>query len=100
VSRQPETVLVARIRRALVERYGADGKWVKIHGSEMQEQGLPDILGCLRGRAVALEVKMPGEGPTPLQAFRLAEYARAGAVASVVYSADQAIALLDELPSG
>jgi hypothetical protein len=28
---------------------------------------LPDLIGCLRGRFFAIEVKRPGEQPTPLQ---------------------------------
>ena len=35
--------------------------------------GDPDIDACLRGRSVQLEVKRPGEKPTPLQVKRLEE---------------------------
>jgi len=37
--------------------------------------GDPDIDACLRGRSVQLEVKRPGEKPTPLQVKRLEDAA-------------------------
>lgn len=91
MSQKAETRLVNTIRAALVNRYGADGKWIKIHGSAMQERGLPDILGTLRGRTVALEVKVPGEELTPLQAFQLRQLAAAGAITAVVVSVEGAL---------
>jgi hypothetical protein len=90
---KPETRLVNRIRAALHDAYGSDGKWIKIHGSSMQERGLPDLLGTLRGRTVALEVKMPGEELSPLQAYQLELFAAAGATAAVVESVEEALAI-------
>ena len=40
------------------------GFWFKVHGSAYQVTGLPDILGCYRGRFVAFEVKLPGKEST------------------------------------
>lgn len=93
MTQKAETRLVNAIRKALQDRYGAAGKWVKIHGSAMQESGLPDIIGCLGGRFVAMEAKMPGEVAEPIQAYRLDEYLAAGAAVGVVYSVDEALAL-------
>lgn len=91
MTQQAESRLVKAIRKALDDRYGAGGKWVKIHGDGMQESGLPDIIGCLAGRFVALEAKMPGEEPTPIQRFRLEQFSRAGGAVGVVYSVEQAL---------
>ena len=58
-------------------------------GGGMGVAGDPDIDACLRGRSLQLEVKRPGEAPTPLQLKRLAEWRRAGAVAGVVHSVSE-----------
>jgi len=51
--------------------------------------GDPDITGCIRGRHFELEVKRPGQQPTPLQARRLAEWRNAGAITAVVTSVEE-----------
>lgn len=91
---KPETAIVKRIMEALRER-GA--KVIKVHGSLWMERGSPDLIGCWQGRALALEVKRPGERAQPLQAKRLAEWREAGAIACVVESAEQALAALEML---
>lgn len=56
--RQPEGRQVKKILDYLRKK---GGRWVKIHGGDnpFQEVGIPDILGCYRGRAVAIEAKTP-----------------------------------------
>jgi hypothetical protein len=63
-------------------------------GGGMGVAGDPDIDACLRGRSVQLEVKRPGEKPTPLQVKRLEEWRQAGAIVGVVVSVDDAKSLL------
>jgi len=63
-------------------------------GGGMGVAGDPDIDACFHGRSVQLEVKRPGEAPTPLQVKRLEEWRRAGAVAAVVVSVDEVRSLL------
>jgi hypothetical protein len=63
-------------------------------GGGMGVAGDPDIDACIRGRSVQLEVKRPGESPTPLQLKRLAEWRQAGAVAGVVTSVEETRELL------
>jgi len=65
-------------------------------GGGMGVAGDPDIDACLRGRSVQLEVKRPGERPTPLQWKRLAEWRQAGALVAVVTSVADVRTLLDE----
>ena len=55
-------------------------------GGGMGVAGDPDIDACIRGRSVQLEVKRPGEKPTPLQLKRLEEWRQAGALVGVVTS--------------
>jgi hypothetical protein len=65
-------------------------------GGGMGVAGDPDIDACLRGRSVQLEVKRPGEKPTPLQLKRLAEWRQAGALVGVVTSVAATKTLLEE----
>jgi hypothetical protein len=65
-------------------------------GGGMGVAGDPDIDACIRGRSVQLEVKRPGEMPTPLQLKRLEEWRQAGAVVAVVHSLAEVTGLLWE----
>jgi hypothetical protein len=67
-------------------------------GGGMGVAGDPDIDACIRGRSVQLEVKRPGEKPTPLQLKRLEEWQRAGAVVAVVHGVGETREILDNIP--
>lgn len=43
--------------------------------------GVPDILACVKGRFIAIEVKMPGETPKPNQEAFLAAIKNCGGIA-------------------
>jgi len=74
------------------------GGWCeKIHGSEMQRRGLPDIMGCYRGRFLALEGKRPGKEPEPLQEEILDEIRWAKGIAVWFDSVEQVRELLDSI---
>ena len=45
--------------------------------------GNPDIICCLKGRFVAIEVKLPGKRPTQLQQLKMARIRECGGVAFV-----------------
>jgi rubredoxin len=51
----------------------------KIHGSRYSDAGEPDIDACIRGRAVKIELKMPGNKPTPVQMASMRRWEAAGA---------------------
>lgn len=64
----------------------------------MQLAGLPDIIGCYRGRFIAFEVKRDEHGkPTALQAFYLDRIKRAGGVALLIHTAEMAQAIIDRI---
>ena len=63
----------------------------KIHGGAYQSAGIPDIVGVMDGRFVALEVKVPGGHATPLQELVLARLKDAGALCGVVTSVEEAV---------
>jgi len=45
------------------------------------QAGVPDIIACIKGRFVAIEVKRPGEKPTPIQEAFLESITKKGGVA-------------------
>ena len=91
-----EKTIVAAIMRALK----AQGvRWmVKTHGGLYQSAGLPDIIAIAprTGRLLGVEVKRPGRKATALQGATLGRIGKAGGVAGVAYSVEEALALLSE----
>ena len=74
------------------------GFWVKTHGGPHQQAGLPDIIGCYRGRYVSFEVKRDAAGkPTDLQAHTMKRIRTEGGVSILIHSVDMALAVLDRL---
>lgn len=61
--------------------------------------GDPDIYGSYFGHHVEIELKRPGEQPTPLQRQRLRDWAKTGATCAVVRSAADAEVAIT-LPGG
>ena len=90
---KPETGLVHKIMTRL-EAEG--GWWMKVHGSIFQTSGIPDIIGCHKGRFVGIEVKMPGNTATKLQLHIIGLLKLAGARVGVAYSAEEALKIRDE----
>jgi len=74
-----EARIVAAIRVALREQYGTQWYGIKIHGDQYTVNQ-PDILGCLAGRCVAIECKLPGKHARPGQLAILRKWRRAGAI--------------------
>lgn len=68
---------------------GIGGWWLNFHGGDpYMPRGLPDIIGCYRGRFVAFEVKRPGEAPRKIQGKVMRTLKAAGALTAVVYSVE------------
>lgn len=68
----------------------------KTHGGMYGTAGIPDIIACMGGRFVALEVKQPGGKPTRLQEITLGKIREAGGIAAVVTSVEEVRSVLDE----
>lgn len=93
MARKKETGLQRRIKAALIKQCG--GKWWKVHGSAFQEAGQPDLDGVCDGIPFKFEVKVPLEGkPSEIQLETLAEWREVGAVACIVETPSQAVALV------
>lgn len=84
--RQPEGRLVRRVSTWLKDQ----GAVVyKIHGGDnFQEEGIPDLLCCLRGVFVGIELKQEGEKPSKAQEYQMAKINKAGGIAFVAVSLD------------
>lgn len=55
-------------------------------GSNYPSTGVPDILACIRGQFVGIEVKQPGEKPTKIQQYQMDQIRKSGGVAFVATS--------------
>lgn len=77
-----EKIYENKIKRYLKERGCYE---VKYHGNAYSTNGTPDILACVNGYFLAIEVKAPEGKPTELQLAKIAEIRKAGGFAYVVY---------------
>lgn len=68
--------------------------------SKYMQNGTPDLLGCVDGRMVAVEVKRPGEVPRPDQMGELRKWRKAGALAGWVCDEQDLLDLLTHLADG
>lgn len=62
---------------------------VKYHGNRFSQAGVPDILACWNMLFIGIEVKAPGEEPTPLQKHNIKQIIKAGGIAFVAESLEQ-----------
>lgn len=83
----PEKKVENQIKRYL-DKLGA--YHVKIHGSAYIPAGTPDILACVNGRFVGIEVKKPNGGVvSALQKLKIKQIKNAGGVALVATSVEE-----------
>lgn len=70
--------------------------WLKVVGTPAQRNGIPDIVGCYRGRFVAVEVKNPENDRTctKLQRKNLREIRTASGLSLVVRDPDTMVQAL------
>ena len=58
--------------------------------------GVPDIIACLNGRFIALEVKTPKGRPSELQLYNIEKIQKAGGIAGVVRSVEDVKTLIKD----
>jgi len=92
-----EAALTAKIVKALNAQ--PETFAFKTKGDPRQRRGLPDIICCVSGLFVGLEVKLPGKerNVTQLQQQTLDDITRAGGLGRVVTSVRQALDAIDAL---
>jgi len=98
MGKQPEAQLSENITKALkkeAKKRGHELFIFKVHGHDQQMSGVPDLLACYRGRFIGLEVKMPGNHPSPRQIYVMDRIAWAGGIVLVPYSVSEALDCLD-----
>jgi len=65
--------------------------------SDRWQSGIPDIIGCWRGKFFAIELKVKPNGPTKMQEYVIKKIRMAGGVAGVCYSVDEVKKLLCDI---
>lgn len=85
-----------KIKKFLKDR----GCWyVKYFANRNTRAGVPDILACVNGRFVAIEVKAENGKPTELQKWNVEQIRKSGGIALILYPADweKFVAIIDEV---
>lgn len=54
-------------------------------GGQFTKSGVPDIIACVNGYFVAIEVKAPTGKPSALQEYNVREIEKSGGVAVILY---------------
>lgn len=89
---QRESGLQRRIRKAIKAEFKC---WLfKVHGGPFQQSGIPDIVGVVAGLFFALEVKTDTGAASVLQLETIADIRKAGGIAKVVRTPEEAVATL------
>lgn len=68
--------------------------WYKV--CDLFNIGIPDIIGCWKGKFVAIELKVKPNKPTKFQKYVIEKIKQAGGIADVCYNLDEVKALLQE----
>ena len=62
--------------------------FIKTHGDRFSRVGTPDIIACINGPFVAVEVKAENGKPSDLQLYHLEQIRKAGGHSFLLYSTD------------
>jgi len=94
---KPETEWLNFVRSRLKYAFGRHCRVIKILGGIGQEVGIADLIGCIRGTAVALELKTPSgrHKLSPAQADFLSGWKAAGGFMAVIDSQESLEAVID-----
>jgi hypothetical protein len=67
----------------------SQGVWhVKFFANRNTRAGVPDILACINGRFVGIELKGPNGKPSPLQVYHCGKITESGGIAVIVWPDD------------
>ena len=94
VAKQPE----AKVSTRIMKKWREMGAFCyKVHGSEFQVAGVPDISGTFEGFSVWCETKMPGNHTSLVQDVRINQIRSAGGHVVVAYSVADAVQMLEHI---
>ena len=65
-----------------------DAYFIKTHGDRFSRVGTPDIIACVNGHFVAVEVKAENGKPSELQLYHLEQIRKAGGHSFLLYPKD------------
>jgi penicillin-binding protein-related factor A (putative recombinase) len=87
------------LQKKIIDYIKSIGGYVeKIHVTSYQSQGVPDIRCCYKGLFVAFELKKSQQDkPSQLQLYRIEQIRKAGGIAEIIWSLDQAKEVLNEI---
>jgi hypothetical protein len=86
--------------KAMLDEHGA--WYVKYFSNRNTRSGIPDILACVNGEFLGIEVKSDSGNPTDLQLHHIEKIRKAGGLAFVVYPSgfDQLLNIVERLERG
>jgi hypothetical protein len=88
--RGPETRLRLKMEKSLKAEF-PQCLFLKIHGNQFQNIGIPDMLCCVKGRFVALEVKTARGKVSLAQQLMMKRIQKALGVSAVVRTVEEAL---------
>jgi len=83
MAKKPETIFAEKVHKLLNKTFGKD--IVLFNIQQVAINGTPDILGVLKGRFIALELKTESGKASKIQLLKLAKIERAGGYSAVVF---------------
>lgn len=78
----PEKTFENKIKKYIEDQ---GGWYVKFFANRMTKEGIPDILACIGGYFVGIEVKAQNGKPSELQKYHCKKIREAGGFAFIVY---------------
>ena len=80
-----------RIENSIKNWLEKNNHWyIKVQGgSNNPSSGVPDILTCIHGRFIGIEVKTPTGNTTKIQEYQIDQINKSGGIAVVVTSLEQ-----------
>lgn len=82
MSKKPETLFKERCVRDLRPLEIANQIWY-FKSNQVSQRGIPDFIMCIGPYFMAIELKMDGEMPDPLQQYNIRQIKKIGALAYV-----------------
>lgn len=95
--KKPESVLQSQCLKYVkeLEKQGQPIIAINQHGSAYSSRGVPDILMCVRGIFIAVELKIEPNKPTKLQEHTIERIRNAKGLALVITNLDDFVGLVD-----
>ena len=97
MAQKPESKLQVQCLKYVkeLEKQGKPIIAVNQHGSAFSSRGVPDILMCIRGIFVAVELKIAPNKPTELQQHYIERIRNAKGLALVIYEFEDFVSLVN-----